>query len=308
MANTALTKTQNQAAIPTIVANLALGALTSFLNLGKTVAKDSELTTQNVGDVINVTKRGTVTANSKTQDSNVTRQAPSLSTIAVTLDQHWEVTIMEEDFTEALQAQTGSGNGTNSVLPGYVEDGVIALAEKIETKLAQLHPSVVHTITGANPVTLANITAVRERMIVNKVPALARKFAYLHPTVITDLLATTPFSDPKFAEKQEGLTEGAVMRLYGFDIFEGQLVQTSGSPVAYHNLLYTRNAFVLATRPMRVPTGMGVEAAQVSSDAGISLRYTRSWNPDALAMQFTLDVLFGVAILDNRLSCELESF
>lgn len=311
-----LTPTTNDKFIPEITANVAIGRLTAYLSMGRTVTKDSQLTAAKYGDVISVPKRGAVSANQKTAGSSVTKQSPSATNVSVTLDQHWEVTIAEDDITEALAIETatltGSGpasGASKSALPGYIEDSVIALAEKIETKLLDLHVSVPSTITGANPVTLANLAAGRERLIMNNVPKLARLFAQLHPTVITDLLATTPFSDPKFAQNNEGLTEGAIMRLYGFDIFENQLVPTTGSPVAWHNMLYHPNAFVLASRGLRLPdAGVGATGANVMSDAGISLRVVRSWDADNLAMQFTVDTLFGVAVLDNRLAVELDSF
>lgn len=311
-----LTPTTNDKFIPEVVANVAIGRLPNFLALGRTVTHDNQLTTARAGDIINVPKRGAVSANQKTAGSTVTKQSPTATQVSVTLDQHWEVTIAEDDITEALQAATATlpGSGptsgeSKSTLPGYLEDAVIALAEKIESKLADLHVSVPDTITAGASVTLANITAVRERMSVNKVPVLAKKYAYLHPTVITDILGTTPFSDPKFGQNNEGLTEGAIMRLYGFDVFEGQLVPTTGSPVAWHNLFYHPNAFVLASRGLRLPeAGMGAVGALVNSDAGITLRVVRSWSPDDLAMQFTADVLFGVAVLDNRMAVELESF
>ena len=302
MPNLNLTTTSNDKFIPEIIANETLGALGNYLNLGRTVTKSNDLTTAQFGDLISVPKRGAVTASQKSQDSNVTKQNPTATNVTVSLDQHWEVTLGEEDFTKIMQQ-----NGT--VLPGYIEDAVIALAEKIETKLAQLHPSVLHTITGANPVTLANINAVRTRMALNKVPQLARKYAYLHPTVIEDLLNVTAFTDPKTIPTTDPLTAGAIGRLYNMDIFEGQLVQTSGSPVAYHNLIYTRNGMVLATRPLpQIDPSLGVQSSSVVDENGLALRVIRSYNADQLATQVTLDVVFGVAILDDRQIVELESF
>ena len=293
--------TNNAVWIPTIIANETLGALKNYLQLGRTVAKDSELTTSEVGKIIQVPKRGALSANQKNESSDVTVQQPTGTSTNVTLNQHWEVTFAEEDFTRVLQ-QPGS------TLPGYVEDAVIALAEKIETVLAQLHPSVVHTITAASPPVLGDMNKVREKMVNNKVPLLATKFAYLHPSVVTALLNVGAFSNPQFAENNRPLFEGAIARLYGMDIFEGQLVQATGSPVAYHSLIYTRNALVLASRPLpQIDPSLGVQSAVVQDDNGIALRLIRSYNASKLATQVTLDVLFGAAVLDDRLVVELES-
>lgn len=292
-----LTTTQQSVWIPEVVANMTIGALGAYLNLGKTVAKDAELTQFQFGNVINVPKRGALVANQKGQGSFVTIQQPSATDVPVTLDQNWEVTIGEEDYTRALQY-----NG--STLPGYVEDSVIALGEKIESALAGLYASFTHVFAAQNdPLTVADITRLRADLVGRKVPQLAPKFLYLHPNAVAELLQDKPFSDPKFSEGSRPLTEGALGRVNGFDIFEGQLVQSSGSPATYYNLAYLRNAMVLATRPQPMPDpGLGVQAATVLDDNGIALRLLRSYNPLQLATQITTDVLFGTAVLDDRLA------
>lgn len=289
-----LTTTQNDYFIPEIVANQLLGALGSYLNLGRTVTKDSELTSQSYGDVINVAKRGTLSANDKTQGSNVTVQQPSLSRVQVTLNNHKEVTIGEEDYTRSLQP--------GSTLPGYVEDGVIAIGEAIETALANLWPDLSATFNNdTSSDKLQDLIDARTAMVKNKVPQTARKYAYLNPDFVGALLKSSAFIDPKVIPNNQALTEGAVGRAAGFDVFEGQLVATSGSPKTFRNMVYTRNAMVLATRPLPQPDGnLGVQSASVLDGNGIALRVLRSYNATQLATQITIDVLFGVAALDAR--------
>lgn len=289
-----LTTTQNDYFIPEIVANQLLGALGSYLNLGRTVTRDSELTTANEGDVINVAKRGSLSANDKAQGSDVTVQQPSLSRVQVTLDKHKEVTIGEEDYTRSLQP--------GSTLPGYVDDAVIALGEAIETALANLWPDLSATFNNdASSDKLQDLIDARTAMVKNKVPQTARKYAYLNPDFVGALLKASAFLDPKIIPNNNALTEGAVGRAAGFDVFEGQLVATSGSPKTFRNMVYTRNAMVLATRPLPQPdASLGVQSASVLDANGIALRVLRSYNANQLATQITVDVLFGVAALDAR--------
>jgi hypothetical protein len=106
------------------------------------------------------------------------------------------------------------------------------------------------------------------------------------------------------------IESGALMNIYGLNVFESQVVQVSGSPVAYHNLAYTKNAFVLATRPLpAVPAGHGAVSTVIQDpDTNVGLRVVSSWDTDLGGMKITLDLLFGVAVLDQRRVVEVESF
>lgn len=289
-----ITSTKNAVFIPEVIANQVLGALGNYLNLGRTVTTNSELTTENVGTVISVPKRGVVSSNSLAENGSVTVQSPTATDVQVTLDHHQEVTIGELDFTRSMQP--------GSTLPGYVEDGVIALAEDIETALANLWSTLSATFNNdatSNP--LNDLVDARTQMVKNKVPKLARKFAYLDADYIGLLLKQSAFIDPKLIPNNNALTEGAVGRAGGFDIFEGQLVASSGSPKTYRQMVYTRQAMVLATRPQPLPdANLGVQAATVLDSNGIALRVLRSYNASKLGVQITLDVVFGVNTLDER--------
>ena len=294
-----LTTTENAPWIPEIVANEAIGYLGSYLNLGATVTKDSELTgSVRVGQTVNVPKRGVVVAQQKTEDSDVTSQKIAGTEVPVTIDQHWYVRLSEEDFTAAMQV--------GSTLPGYVEDALIVLAEKIETNLAS-HITEFDNI-DAGPDAILSVQNVRERMASNKIPRLARKYGYIHPSFVTELLSENAFVDPKIIPNNNALTEGAVGRVGGFDLFEGQLVPGEGSPSWYQNFFYTRAALVLATRPLQLPgRNFGVESAYVQSDAGVGIRVMRLYDDKAMAMVGQLDVAFGSAVMDERQGFVLES-
>lgn len=299
-----LNNTTNAKFIPTIIAQKALGAFAGYMNLAKTVARDFDYTTASEGETIKVPKRGTITAKAKTAGSEVTPQNPTATDISVTLDQHYEVTILIDDVTKVLENQ--------DTQLGYATDGAIALAEQVEGTIAALHPSVTNTVSfdATSATTQENsFLKVRERMALNKVPLLERKYAYLHPTVITKLLQIDRFTRADAYGKNGVIAEGALGRIGGIDVFESQLVKTSGSPVAYHNLVYTRDAFILASRPLpAVPEGYGAVSTVISdSDIGMGLRVVSSYDPKLQAMQITLDVLFGAALLDTRRVVELES-
>lgn len=298
--NSTLTATQNLPFIPEVVANKAIGVLTSYLNLGKTVSKDSELNPAQVGQTLYIPRRGIVTASQKSQGVNKTLQQPSADKITVTVDQHWYISIAEEDFTNAIQP--------GSVLPGYVEDGMIVLAEKIESNLLTRVSSFDNIDCASGAHAYEGVVDVRARMIGNKIPQLEQRFGYVSPRFYGRLLKETAVLDPKLENNNQSRIEGIVGRTAGFDLFEGQLTPTAGSPAWDQNFFYLKNALVLASRPLIIPgSELGVQATSVMSEAGIALRMVRAYDKDAMAVVVTMDVLFGSAVNDSRLGFVLES-
>lgn len=299
-----LNNTTNANFIPTIIAQKALGRFASYMNLAKTVARDFEYATTTFGKTIQVPKRGTLSANAKTQGSNVTLQNPTATNVSVVLDQHFEVSFALDDVTKVLQNQ--------ATQEGYAEDAAIALAEKVETYIALLHPSITNTVTFDATSTATKKTSLlnlRKRFFDNKVPRLEQKYLYVDASVLNEILEEADFTQLQTIGSPAPTLEGAIRQLYGFSIFESQNVQTSGSPVRYHNLSYTKDAFVLATRPLpNDGNGKGVMQTVVANDdIGVGLRATMGYDKDLLAMQLTLDILFGASILDTRRVVELES-
>lgn len=297
-----MTTTQNAPWIPEVIANESLGLLGSYLNLGATVQKDSELNPVRVGQVLSIPRRGAIVAQQKAQGTATSVQRPAADDVQVTVDQHWYVKLLEEDFTRSMQ--------TDSVLPGYVQDAVIVLAEKIETHLTgnfSEFDNIDVTVSAADDAVNA-LGDVRVRMVKNKVPKLAQLFGYVSPDFMNDLSKGNAFIDPKLIPNNRPLTEGTVGRAKGFDLFEGQLVPRSGSPGWDQNFFYTRNALVLASRPLLQPgSELGVQATSVQSDAGLALRLVRYYDGDEMGVVVQLDTVFGSGVNDERQGFVLES-
>lgn len=302
MQNGSMTTTQNAPWIPEVIANEALGRLGAYLNLGATVVKDSELNPVRVGQVLSIPRRGTIYRQTKAQGSSTSVQRPSADDIQVTVDQHDYVKLLEEDFTRAMQ--------TESTLPGYVEDSVQVLAEGIESNLANNFSefdNIDVTVSNDNDAVKA-LGRVRTRLIRLKVPKLARLYGYVAPEFADALSNGSAFLDPKLIPNNQALTEGAVGRAKGFDIFAGQLVPKSGSPGWDQNFFYTRYALVLASRPLIQPGNeLGVQATTVQSEAGLALRIVRYYDGDEMGVVVQLDTVYGSAVNDERQGFVLES-
>lgn len=306
MTENVLNKTTNAEYIPTILAQKSLATFANYMNLAKTVARDFELVSASEGDTIKVQKRGVLTANAKTAGNEVTPQNPTATSVPVTLDKHYEVTIQIDDVAKVMENQ--------DTLQGYAEDAAIVLAETVEDALAKLYSSVpIGQVVSFDPTSATTMEqsflTAREKLIMLKVPKMEQKFGYLHPTLVTKLLTIDRFTRQDTIGSNNAISEGRVARVAGIDNFESQMVVGTGSPAQYHNLIYARNAFVLAGRPLpSVGNALGVQQKTIiDPNINFGLRVTSSYNAKLLAMAVTLDVLFGVALLDNRLVVELRS-
>lgn len=293
--------TTNAAWIPEVVAQEAIGLLGSYLQLGQTVARDMDLTPVRYGQVISIPRRGTVTALQKSENVATTVQKPTATEVQVTINQHWYVKIAEEDFTRAFQA--------DSALPGYIEDGVIVLGEKVENSLVSLFSQFPNIDAGGSDGdAYKGVVNVRQKLIEAKVPRLAQKYGYISPRFAGRLLKEEAVLDPKVIPQQEIRESGILGRTAGFNLWEGQLTPTSGSPAWDQNFFYAKNALVLASRPLLVPdSALGVQATSIQSEAGLALRLVRYYDPEDMGVVVQVDVLFGAAVNDSRQGYVLES-
>jgi hypothetical protein len=304
MTETVLNTTTNAVFMPTIIANKCLQRFPAYLNLARTVSRDTDWATATAGQTIRVPKTGAVTASDKTQGDVFTKQAPTGTDVYVTLNKHKEVTFIIDDVSKVFDNQ--------DVINRYADDGAIAIAEAIETTLADLHPTVTSTITWdrTSATTIdASLLLLRKWFTDQKVPKSEQRYLYVDATVFNDLLKQQKYTDQSWRGANNTVADGQMIRTYGFDIFESQMIALTGSPVAYHNLAYTKNAFVLASRPLPRPEGFGGNYAVVNDPSiGLSLRTLFWYNADLGAHQLTIDILFGASVLDVRRVVELESF
>lgn len=299
-----LDNTQNAVYIPTVVAQETLSAFKAYLNLARTVAKNTDYSTATYGQVLSIPKTGALTVNDKASSSNFTRQGPLGTNTTVTLNKHKEVTITIDDVTKVLENQ--------DTLAAYGRDAAIGLSEAVESSLADLHASISSTVTfdkTSDATKDAAMLNIRKYFTNQKVPLTEQRYLYCDPTMFNELLEVDKYTRYDARGDAGAIIEGKIIRTYGIEIHESQLIDTSGSPVAYHNLAYTRDGLILASRPLPMPaSGTGTRGAVVTDpELGISFRSLFSYNPQLGAHELTIDVLYGVAILDQRRVLEVES-
>lgn len=304
MAENVLNNMINAVFIPTIIAQRVISRLPAYFSVAKNVSKDSDWVTATMGQTIRVPKTGAVSANDKSAGVAFTKQNPTGTDAYVTLNKHKEVTFTIDDVTKVLENQNTQMR--------YGDDGAIAIAEAVETDILALHSSVENTKTwdrtSATTVD-TSMLAIRKFFTDQKVPRVEPKFMTVDASIYNDLLGVQKYTDQSWRGGNNTVAEGRMIKTYGFEIEESQLIPVTGSPVAYHNLAFSRNGLVLASRPLPSPEGFGGRYSVVNDpNIGISVRTLFWYNADLGAHQLTIDLLYGVAILDQRRVLEVESF
>lgn len=301
-----LDPTTNAAMIPTIIAQTAIGRLGEYLNLARTVRKHTDWSRDfTVGETLQIPKRGALVVNDKTVGAEYTPQAPTATNVSVTLDQHPEITIAIDDPTKVLENQ--------DTLMGYAEDAAKALAARIESDVAGLYtgltlPAVTFDATDEASIR-ASLIAVRQALVDQSVPVNEAKRLYVDPLTYAEMLKVPSFTEQDKMGTAEGIREGRVIRAYGMEIWESQLVAVTGTTPAeaHHNIAYLPDAFVLAFRSLpEVRMGMGTLTSVVTDPSvGVSLRTMMSHSHLTGAHIITMEALYGVSVVDDRQAVEL---
>lgn len=301
----AITSANVANAIVKLVAADALPALMGNLVMGNLVNRDYEPTLAQAGDTVNVPIPPTLVANNIAEGGTVQTQNPSLGNAQIVLNTHAEATFQIPDVTKVLAVP--------DLLRLYMQPAVVALAERIESDLLNLYPlfSANAAVGSAGtPITEATVDAAESVLFSTKVPASAAKYLVVDSTTYSQLRQIPRFSEFQTAGEAglRALIDGAVGKMKDFYIFRSQFVPKTGSaPVTTHNLAFARNALGLVVRRLPQPlpgTGAIAEYAELGS---FGMRVTMSYQPNTLAQQFTVDVLYGAGVLRNSFGVQVNS-
>lgn len=290
-----ITRTSASPFIPAIWANTALEILRSKIVLAKLVTRDSDIAAFQVGDTLNIPYPGAFTANDKAANTPVTLQVPTATTAQVVLNKHKEASFLIEDAVRATSNQ--------DVMARYMEAAVIPIAEQIESDLLALGSTFTSTVgTYGTDLSAATIRSARKLLNDNKAPQDGRAMVISDKDEIA-LLGDSALQNYFAFSQTQGVAEGSIGRLYGFDIYQSQLVPTSGtSPVNTKNIAFHPGALILAMRGLpEAVAGSGAQTSVVTDEvSGLTLRVTIAYNAANLGHQVTVDVLYGVAKLRDE--------
>ena len=139
------------------------------------------------------------------------------------------------------------------------------------------------------------------------VPPSANKYLVVDSGTYS-ALRQIPGSASSIAREMRG--SGVDRRQFGkmkdFYIFRSQFVPMTGSaPAATHNLAFTRDGWFGCAASATTASGTGA-IAEYAEVGNFGMRVIMSYQPNTLAQQFTVDVLYGTGVLRNSFGVQVN--
>ncbi|QOY89310.1 P22 phage major capsid protein family protein [Paludibaculum fermentans] len=301
----AITSANLANAIVKLVAVDALPALSGQLVMGNLVNRDFEPTLAQAGDTVNVPIPPTMVANNIAEGGSVQSQNPDVANAQIVLNTHAEATFQIPDVTKVIAVP--------DLLRLYMQPAMIALAEKVESDLLNLYSQFTANTplgTGGTALLESVVDSAETALFNAKVPASEQKYLVVDGNAYSQLRQISRFSE--YATSGDAglraLIDGSIGRIKDFYVFRSQFVKKTGTgPTTTNNIAFAKNALGLAIRRLPKPlpgTGAIAEYAELGN---LGMRITMSYQPNTLAQQFTVDMLYGVGVLRNAHGVQVRS-
>lgn len=301
----AITSANVANAIVKLVAADALPALVGNLIMGNLVNRDYEPALAQAGDTINVPIAPQLVANNIAEGGTVTTQNANLGNAQIVLNTHAEATFQIPDVTKVLAVP--------DLLRVYMQPAVIAIAEKIENDLLSLYAAFTANLpvgTAGTPITEAVLDSAETSLFNAKVPPSQPKYLVVDSATYSALRQIPRFTTYLNTGQAgiDAIIDGEIGKLKDFFIFRSQYVQKTGvGTINTHNLGFTKDAIGLVIRRLPQPLPGTGAIAEYAEMGNFGMRVTMSYQPNTLAQQFTVDVLYGVGVLRNPFAIQVNS-
>ena len=301
----AITSTNVANAIVKLVAADALPVLVGNLVMGNLVNRNYEPVMAQAGDTINVPIPPVMVANNIVEGGTVQTQNPNLGNAQIVMNTHVEATFQIPDVTKILAVP--------DLLKIYMQPAVAAIAQKVESDLLNLYASFTANTpvgTPGTPITESVIDAAETALFLAKLPTSEQKF------MVVDAATYSAWRQiPRFSEFQtagdaglRAIVDGSIGKVKDFFVFRSQFVPKTGSaPVTTHNIAFAKDAIGLVIRRLPQPlpgTGAIAEYAELGN---FGMRVVMSYQPNTLAQQFTVDMLYGCGVLRNASGVQVNT-
>ncbi len=281
----AITSANLANAIVKLVAADALPALVGNLVMGNLVNRDYEPVLAQAGDTVNIPIAPTLVANNLVEGNTVQLQNPNVGNAQIVLNTHAEATFQIPDVTKVL------------AVPDLLN---LYASFTTNTPVG----------TGGTAITEAIVDSAETALFQAKIPASEAKYLVVDASTYSQLRQIDRFSEFQTAGEAglRALVDGTVGKIKDFFVFRSQFItKTGSSPVTTHNLAFAKNAIGLVIRRLPQPlpgTGAIAEYAELGN---FGVRVVMSYQPNTLAQQFTVDVLYGAAVLRNSFGVQVSS-
>ncbi len=306
-----ITSANVASAIVKLVAADALPALVGNLVMGNLVNRDYEPTLAQAGDTVNVPIAPHLVANNLADvtgvgNATVTTQNPALGNAQIVLNTHAEATFQIPDVLKVLAVP--------DLLRVYMQPAVVAIAENIESSLLNLYAGFTANTplgTAATAINEAVLDQAETALFQSKVPSSVPKYLIVDSNTYSTMRQIPRFSEFQTAGEAglRAIVDGTIGKIKDFFVFRSQYVPYTGTAptVNTHNLAFCKDAIGLVVRRLPQPlpgTGAIAEYAELGN---FGMRVTMSYQPNTLSQQFTVDVLYGCAILRNGIAVQINS-
>lgn len=226
-------------------------------------------------------------ANVKSANTEVTFQAPTETKVQVSINQHYESSFLVEDRL-SLQARY-------DLATQYREKTGYALAKQVDTGLTGLYSSLSQTVgIGTTTITEANVARAILYLDDANAPQSDRSFV-VQPSTMYQLRQISRFTEYQTAGPgpnganpavMVGGQNGFVRDLFGVQVYMSTNIQSvAGTPGIVHNLLFHRDAIVLA-----VQKEISVEVERKATWLGTAYMASCLWGYTVLRNDHAVDV------------------
>lgn len=228
-----------------------------------------------------------LSANAKSANTEVTFQSPTETKVQVSINQHYESSFLVED---RLSLQSRYDLATQ-----YREKAGYALALQVDTGLTSQYSSLTQTVgTGTTTLTEANVVRGIQYLDDANAPVEDRAFV-VQPATMNHLRQIARFTEYQMAGPGPGGSTpapmvggqgGFVRDVYGHPVYMSTNIQSvAGTPGIVHNLLFHRDAFVLA-----IQKEISVEVERKATWIGTAYMASALWGYTVLRNDHAVDV------------------
>ena len=286
------TTTTGATFIPELWSDEVIAGYKKNLVLGNLVTKINHAGKK--GDTIHIPKPVRGSANAKAANTQVTLQGDTHSEVQVSINKHYEYSVLMEDITEVQALQ--------SLRRFYTDDAGYALAQQVDTDLfaisealqggtvggtgASLYEKAViggdgttlytGNSSNANDITDAGIRAMILKLDNADVPS-DNRFMVIPPIAANDMLGINRFTEQQFIGNGEAIKTGKIGSIYGMDVYVSSNCPSINSDAQRVGVMMHKDALCFAEQ-------MGV-------------RSQTQYKQEYLGDLFTADTLYGVAEL-----------
>ena len=283
-----ITTTTGAVFIPEVWSIETLRAAESALVVAPLVKRYDGLVKER-GDTIHIPNISNLTANVKTQGSEVTTQAVTETETTISINQWRETSFEIEDIVKV--------QSNYDLRSEYTSKAGYAIAARVDTDLLGLYSSLASTDVGTYGTDITDATIVAALQTIDEVDApLEDRYFVIRPSQKAALMKLDKFVQVSTLGQYDlpgPVKKGPNNRYLWGDIYgvptyyTNQVTTTAGTPTQVHNILFHREAFALA----------------LQQSPRVQASY---WQKD-LATIVTVDAIYGYTALRTTFGVECRS-